>query len=83
MDAQTATPETQPTMPIVSGRRGRATARSSPSPAGGAVYGLGMIGALVYFIGTAQSGPDYVLAFGKAMVWPALLVYRAFKTLGG
>lgn len=81
MDAQTATPETQPTMPIVSGRRGRATARSSPSPAGGAVYGLGMIGALVYFLGSAETGRDYALAIGRAVVWPALLVYRAFRAL--
>jgi hypothetical protein len=47
------------------------------------VYGLGMIGALVYFLGTAESGRDYVLAFGKALVWPALLVYKAFRVLGG
>ncbi len=55
--------------------------RSAPPP-GQAVYGLGMIGALVYFIGTAESRPDYLLAVGKAVVWPALLVYRAFKVLG-
>lgn len=56
--------------------------RNAPAQPGGAVYGLGMIGALVYFAGSAESGRDYVLAFGKAMVWPALLVYRAFKQLG-
>jgi hypothetical protein len=38
---------------------------------------------LAYFLGTATTGRDYVLAFGKAMIWPALLVYRAFKVLGG
>jgi hypothetical protein len=42
-----------------------------------------MIGALVYFVGSADSGKEYVLAVGKAIVWPALLVYRAFKVLGG
>jgi hypothetical protein len=42
-----------------------------------------MIGAFVYFVGSAESGRDYVLALGKAVVWPALLVYRAFKVLGG
>jgi hypothetical protein len=57
--------------------------RSSPPPAGGAVYGLGMIGALVYFLRTAESRRDYVLAVGKAVVWPALLVYLAFRRLGG
>ncbi len=59
------------------------SARTAPPAGGGAVYGLGMIGALVYFIGSAESGSDYLLAVGKAMVWPALLVYRAFKVLGG
>jgi hypothetical protein len=46
------------------------------------VYGLGMIGALVYFAGTAESGRDYALAVGKAIVWPALLVYRLFRFVG-
>jgi hypothetical protein len=57
--------------------------RSSPPAAGGAVYGLGMIGALVYFLRTAESREDYVLAVGKAVVWPAILVYLAFRRLGG
>jgi hypothetical protein len=66
------------------GRRWKAGAgrRNGSPPGSGAVYGLGMIGALVYFLGTATTGLDYVLAFGKAVVWPALLVYRAFKALG-
>jgi hypothetical protein len=62
--------------------RFRARTRNAPPQSGGAVYGLGMIGALVYFAGRAESGQDYLLAFGKAVVWPALLVYRAFKYLG-
>jgi hypothetical protein len=57
--------------------------RNAPPAGGGAVYGLGMIGALAYFLGSARSGRDYVLASGKAIVWPALLVYRAFKVLDG
>jgi len=71
------------TEPVPTGWKSRSSTKSAPSPGGGAVYGLGMIGALVYFIGTAESGRDYALAFGKAIVWPALLVYKAFKTLGG
>lgn len=46
---------------------------------GGAVYGIGMIGALVYFFGSAQSGRDYVLALPRATLWPALLVYKLLK----
>jgi hypothetical protein len=63
-------------------RRRAATPSSSPG-AGGAVYGLGMIGALVYFLRTAETREDYLLAVGKAVVWPAILVYLAFRRLGG
>ena len=62
-------------------RRARPAPRTSSS-AGGAVYGLGMVGALAYFLGTAETRQDYVLAVGKAVVWPALLVYLALKRLG-
>ncbi len=55
----------------------------SASPGSGAVYGLGMIGALVYFMGTAETRTDYLLAVGKAIVWPAILVHLAFKKLDG
>ena len=57
--------------------------KGSPAAGGGAVYGLGMIGALVYFFGSAVSGTDYVLAFPKAMLWPAVLVYKLLKSLDG
>jgi hypothetical protein len=50
---------------------------------GGAVYGLGMIGAMVYFFRSAQTGQDYVLAVPKAVVWPALLVYKLLKSFYG
>lgn len=80
MTEMNATLEIQP--PAPTGRRSRGPRAGAPPPSGGAVYGLGMIGALVYFIGTAESGRDYALAFGKAIVWPALLVYRAFRVLG-
>ena len=47
----------------------------------GAVYGLGFIGAAVYFIAHATSFWIGVLGFLKAIVWPAFLVYEAFKCL--
>ena len=63
------------------GRR-RGGARGNRPPAnGGAVYGLGMIGALVYFLRAAETDRDRLLAFPMAMVWPALLVYRLFTFL--
>jgi hypothetical protein len=48
----------------------------------GAVYGLGFIGAAVYFISHAAGFWMGVLGFLKAIVWPAFLVFGAFKHLG-
>lgn len=50
---------------------------------GGAVYGLGMIGAAVYFFATATTREDRLLAIPKAVVWPAILVYLALRRLDG
>ena len=47
----------------------------------GAVYGLGFIGAAIYFIGKTVTFGAGVVAFLKALVWPAFLVYAAFKFL--
>ena len=46
-----------------------------------ALYGLGFIGAAVYFISTATSFGMGVLGFLKALVWPAFLIYQAFQFL--
>ena len=62
--------------------KARRSTRNAPPAGGGAVYGLGMIGALVYFFQRAETMSDYGLALLKAAVWPALLVYAAFKRLG-
>jgi hypothetical protein len=53
--------------------------RNAPS---GAVYGLGFIGAVVYFISHATGFWMGVVGFLKALVWPAFLVYEAFKHFG-
>ena len=76
------TPEVGATAGAPKWKGGRST-RNAPQGGVGAVYALGMIGALAYFLGPAESGRDYALALGKATVWPALLVYRAFRFLGG
>ncbi len=47
-----------------------------------AVYGLGLIGAAIYFISTATSFWIGVLGFLKAIIWPVFLVYEALKHLG-
>ena len=48
-------------------------------PQSGAIYGLGFIGAAIYFIAQATSFWMGVLGFLKAIVWPAFLVYEALK----
>lgn len=60
-------------------RRGK---RASGSAPGGAVYGLGLIGALVWFWQQADGFGEHVVAVLKALVWPAFLVYDALKALG-
>jgi hypothetical protein len=45
------------------------------------VYGLGVIGAAVYFIQHAHSFGEGLLGVLKALVWPALLVYRLLESL--
>jgi len=48
---------------------------------GGAVYGLGFIGALVYFIQSATSFWDGVWGVVQSIVWPAFLVWGVFDFL--
>ncbi|MFA5694947.1 MAG: hypothetical protein WC950_06295 [Proteiniphilum sp.] len=50
---------------------------------GDAVYGLGVIGAAVWYISTAATFWMGVLGFLKAIVWPAFLVYEAFRYIAG
>lgn len=50
---------------------------------GGAVYGLAFIGALVYYIQSADGFWGAVVGFFKALVWPAILVYQALERLQG
>ena len=52
------------------------------SGAAGAVYGLGFIGAAIYFISQAVTFWAGIIGFLKALVWPAFLVYEALKYLG-
>ncbi len=48
----------------------------------GCTYGLGIIGAAIYFISIATGFWVGVLGILKALVWPVFLVYEAFKYLG-
>ena len=50
--------------------------RKGAGAGGGAVYGLGLIGAAVYFFQQASDFWSYVFALPKAIVWPALVIYQ-------
>lgn len=45
----------------------------------GAIYGLGVIGSLFYFLNGAVGLGPVLLGIGKAIFWPAFVV---FKVLG-
>lgn len=47
----------------------------------GAIYGLGFIGALVYYISHAPNFWLGVWGVIQAILWPAFLVYDALKFL--
>lgn len=47
-----------------------------------AVYGIGMIGAWIYYFKHATTTEQRVQAFFKGLVWPAFLVYDLLVFLG-
>ena len=49
---------------------------------GGALYGLGFLGALFYYLTTATSLLGGILGVIKALLWPAFLVYGVLKFIG-
>lgn len=54
---------------------------SAGAAGGGAVYGIGMIGALIYYIASATSFLDGLYGVFQAIFWPAYLVYEALDAL--
>lgn len=68
--ATTPTPQPQPKTKII--HQGGASE---------AVYGLGLIGACVYYFGHAPTIVVGLIGFLKAIVWPAILVFEALKYL--
>ncbi len=61
------------------------TSRSARAGAGGggAVYGLGFFGALVYYWQHAEGFWPHVWGLLEAFVWPAFVVYDLLKHLKG
>ena len=48
---------------------------------GGVIYGLGLVGALVYYIQNADSVLNGFIGILKAVVWPAMMVYHLLGVL--
>ncbi|HKF00312.1 MAG TPA: hypothetical protein VKG45_15450 [Actinomycetes bacterium] len=58
--------------------------RNAGAAAGsGAIYGLGIFGALVYFWQQADTFWEYLLAVFQGVFWPAFMVYKVFAALAG
>ena len=45
------------------------------------LYGLAFLGAVIYYFRHATNFWEGVLGFLKALVWPAVLIYRLFEFL--
>jgi hypothetical protein len=43
---------------------------------GGAVYGLGLIGAVIYYWQEANGFWEHLWAIGEGILWPAFVVYH-------
>jgi hypothetical protein len=55
---------------------GKSRGSNASAGGGGAVYGLGLIGALVYYWKEAEGFWEHVWSIGEAILWPAFLVYH-------
>jgi hypothetical protein len=47
----------------------------------GGIYGMAFLGAAVYFIQHATTFWEGVVGFIKALVWPAVLMYKVLELL--
>lgn len=48
---------------------------------GGAIYGVGVIGALIYFLQHAHSAFEVFTGLVYAVFWPGVMVYKALELL--
>jgi len=62
----------------------RSERMQSGGSGGGGVYGLGLIGAAVYYWRHADDGAGAkAMALGKALVWPAFVVHDVLEHMSG
>jgi hypothetical protein len=47
----------------------------------GAIYGLGVVGALFYFLQNATTFMSVIEGIGKAIFWPAILMFKLLTYL--
>jgi len=47
-----------------------------------AIYGLGVVGALFYFLQNATTFSLVMVGIGKAFFWPAILMFELLSYLG-
>jgi hypothetical protein len=55
------------------------TPKGGSSAGGGGIYGLAFIGALIYFLQHAETFWMGVLGVLKAIIWPAMIVYKVLE----
>jgi hypothetical protein len=55
--------------------------KNAGAAGGGAIYGLGMLGAWVWFFQQADTFWDYILVVFQGLFWPAFMVYEVFSAL--
>ena len=58
------------------------SSNNASAAGGGAIYGLGIFGALVYYWQQADAFWEYVFAIVQGLFWPAFMVYEVFENLG-
>ncbi|MBA4609343.1 MULTISPECIES: hypothetical protein [Aeromicrobium] len=56
-------------------------ANGTAAAGGGAIYGLGMFGAWVWFWTEADGLWEHLYAIFQGLFWPAYMVYEAFAAL--
>lgn len=54
-------------------------AKTASGGAGGPIYGLGIIGSMVFWIQQADGFWPTIWAIIKAFIWPAFLIYDLLK----
>jgi hypothetical protein len=60
---------------------GAMSSGNAGAASGGAIYGLGIFGAWVWFFQQADTFWQFVLAFFQGLFWPAFMIYDIFRVL--